>query len=360
MNDIEHNGVSVVVPIYNSEKYLVRCIDSLVNQSYSLLEILLIDDGSTDGCGTICDGYAEKYRQVKTYHKENGGISDAKNYGIAKATGKHVLFVDSDDYVDSQYVDNLVLPIINKHTDMVVCGYQIDYENDNYTLDAKTNFSKEYFKNDIAEAIFDLDSYGLFNVTVCKIYNRGILIKNGIKFDVNLTPGEDLIFNCNYFKYITSIHIVECTPYHYIRRDEVSLVNTYRSNLFDLVQIFNRSRKDLYDYYDMKSYKYEKMYGSTYINYLGACIPNMYRSNCDTTKNDKKTLIRRIISDSQLRYYISICDNSRGFTKLFVNLCKMKSVSLFYYAYTFLFILRNNFSRIYRRLRKVIFTKSRL
>ena len=99
--------ITIVVPVYKVEKYLKKCVDSLLCQTYKNIEIILVDDGSPDTCPQLCDEYAQKNSNVVTYHKPNGGLSDARNYGVQKASGDWIVFVDSDDYVESSYVEDL-------------------------------------------------------------------------------------------------------------------------------------------------------------------------------------------------------------------------------------------------------------
>ena len=99
--------ISIIVPIYNVEKYIKKCIDSIINQTYTNLEIILVDDGSPDNCGKICDKYKEKDDRIKVIHKKNGGLSDARNAGIDIATGEYITFIDSDDYVAENYIEVL-------------------------------------------------------------------------------------------------------------------------------------------------------------------------------------------------------------------------------------------------------------
>lgn len=120
--------ISVIVPVYNVEKYLKRCVDSILNQTYKNLEIILVDDGSPDRCGKICDEYAVKDNRVKVIHKENGGLSDARNTGIDVAKGKYISFIDSDDYVENEYVELLYTALINDRTDMAIGSHKVIYE----------------------------------------------------------------------------------------------------------------------------------------------------------------------------------------------------------------------------------------
>ena len=127
MNDIL---ISIVVPIYNVESYLHRCIDSLINQTYKAIEIILVDDGSTDSCGKICDDYEKRYTNIKVIHKDNGGLSDARNCGLDKVMGEYVFFIDSDDYIALNTVEKFVdVALNNIGVDMIVGQYEKVDEN---------------------------------------------------------------------------------------------------------------------------------------------------------------------------------------------------------------------------------------
>ena len=114
MNKNEAPLISVIVPVYNVEKYLAKCIDSIIAQTYTNLEILLVDDGATDSSGAICDEYAQKESRIRVIHKENGGLSDARNRGIAEARGEYLGFIDSDDYIDVDMYE-LLYNLIQKY-----------------------------------------------------------------------------------------------------------------------------------------------------------------------------------------------------------------------------------------------------
>lgn len=116
--------VSVIIPIYNVEMYLERCIDTVINQTYSNLEIILVDDGSPDNCPQICERYKLTDDRIKVIHKANGGLSDARNAGIEQATGKYIIFIDSDDYVEKEMIEKLYLSIVSNEADVAIAGYE--------------------------------------------------------------------------------------------------------------------------------------------------------------------------------------------------------------------------------------------
>lgn len=119
---MENDLISIVVPIYKVEKYLEQCIRSIINQTYQNIEIILVDDGSPDNCGKMCDDYATKDGRIKVIHKQNGGLSDARNHGIEAATGKYITFVDSDDYIDEKYIEELHNAIKTNNVKVSQCG----------------------------------------------------------------------------------------------------------------------------------------------------------------------------------------------------------------------------------------------
>ena len=210
--------VSIVVPVYNSEKYLIKCVDSILKQSYKNLEILLIDDGSTDRSYDICCDLAKKDNRIVVKQKSNGGVSSARNLGILTSNGEFILFVDSDDTVNEKYVELLVNPLLNNKYDVSICGF-FDVVNDVYykkidinNISIEGNIEKIFFK--IYPMIF----------SVCNIaYKRNFLNANRLSFDENMRQGEDIYFNINYFKYINSIFLVNEYLYNYYHREHDSL-----------------------------------------------------------------------------------------------------------------------------------------
>lgn len=161
--------VTVIVPVYNVEKYLKKCVDSILCQTLSNIEIILVNDGSTDNSGKICDAYSKKDERIKVYHKENGGLSSARNYGIEKANGKYLGFVDSDDYIDSDMYELLLDNLIKFDADMSLCGLFDMYKG----KPQKTNTEDRTFEATPEEAIKIVLEAEITSVTaVNKLYKR--------------------------------------------------------------------------------------------------------------------------------------------------------------------------------------------
>lgn len=204
--------ISVIVPVYNVEKYLCSCIDSILAQTFTDFELLLIDDGSRDKSGEICDEYANKDCRVKVFHKENGGVSSARNLGIDESKGKYLFFVDSDDIISSFYIEMFVNYIKKNDSVCVVCKYtnrlsllknQID------SIKTKEMTSSE-FLDEIWISEGKLDGY-LWN----KMFKRKILIDLNIRFDEKVSIWEDMLFVVEYFVNISTVVFVDAVLYYY-------------------------------------------------------------------------------------------------------------------------------------------------
>lgn len=159
--------ISVIIPVYRVEKELERCVKSLSSQTYRDFEVILVDDGSPDQCPALCDMYAEKYPWIRTLHKENGGLSDARNAGVKLARGKYVTFVDSDDWVSPRYLQSLITPVIEQRADISVVDFQlVDSEKCIYEArEGKNSFkvmdAKEVFKEILYQTYRDVCAWGI-------------------------------------------------------------------------------------------------------------------------------------------------------------------------------------------------------
>jgi len=202
--------ISVIVPVYNMEKLMRRCIDSILVQTFTDYECLLIDDGSKDGSPAICDEYAYKDVRFKTYHKPNGGLSDARNYGLERAIGDYTIFFDPDDYVDSTYLEELYSKAIVEDADMVMCG--IFYEDQN-----QCRFSKQQpTALDHWAVLKDLLDTTIYGFTVNKLIRRSCYIQYHVVYPTNIYGCEDQYALCALLKNDIKISYLPRAFYHYI------------------------------------------------------------------------------------------------------------------------------------------------
>ena len=203
--------ISVIVPVYNAEKYLCRCIDSILSQTFTDFELLLINDGSKDGSDAICDEYAAKDNRVRVFHKENGGVSSARNLGLDNAKGEWITFVDSDDFIPS---DSLKSLSNNNSEDLIIGEFQ--YSNGENLFGLRWN-DNSVERNDFSEFLsLNIDT-SFFRAPWCKLFKNKIITECDLRFDVSLMLGEDTIFVNTYLLYCNSIRICKYTYYLQIR-----------------------------------------------------------------------------------------------------------------------------------------------
>lgn len=208
---------SVIVPVYNVEKYLPRCIDSILSQTFTDFELLLIDDGSKDKSGSICDEYAQKDSRVRAFHKLNGGVSSARNFGLKNAHGKWICFCDSDDWVEKTWLE------IFKKGDSYELVIQSFFAKNWMGRDSETTVQMPQFigkyKQDL-KVLFDL-SYKYHNIGFiwCRAFKRNIINKNKIRFNIDYKIREDELFVFQYMEHVQSFIICPEGAYHYICPD---------------------------------------------------------------------------------------------------------------------------------------------
>lgn len=220
--------ISVIIPVYNVAPYLDACISSVVAQTYKKWECILVDDGSTDGSGVICDQWATKDERISVIHQTNGGVSKARNRGIAESLGEYVVFVDSDDTIGSDYLYCLVKA---PRADIVVSGIRQEMTDGN-TVDFKPLGDKTFeFNQEHVDAFVALNEKFLFYGPVAKLYMASIVKLHAIKFPLNCSYGEDLQFNLKYLNFVKSISQVDNISYYY-RRGTDTLSTKARSNQF--------------------------------------------------------------------------------------------------------------------------------
>ena len=220
--------ISVIIPVYNVESYLDECIQSVVNQSYSDWECILVDDGSTDGSGDICDEWARKDKRIRFVHQENRGVSRARNRGIEESNGEYITFVDSDDWLDSDFLSDLLID----SADIVVSGHVIEKDKADQE-ECKPMVSKVFLLNeDSVDDFVALNELFLFFAPWGKLYRSDLMRECRCFFPENCSYGEDLQFNYQYLEHVDSILQVAKANYHYRKISTESLSTKKRPNQF--------------------------------------------------------------------------------------------------------------------------------
>lgn len=206
--------ISIIIPVYNVAEYLSQCLETVCGQTYKNLEIILIDDGSTDGSGRICDEWGKKDNRIRVVHKENGGVSSARNEGLRIATGEYIGFVDSDDWIEVEMYEKLIEGIGS--SDAVSCGYMdYPYGDENAPVPKGTKALPPCSYPDAIIALFERNGY--FTTLWSKLFRRPVVFHNGkyIPLDTSLSFGEDEVWLCRVLKRCNSVAFVPAPLYHW-------------------------------------------------------------------------------------------------------------------------------------------------
>lgn len=277
MNDL----VSIIVPIYNVEKYLDRCIKSIVQQTYTYLEIILVDDGSPDQCPHICDEWCKRDSRIRVIHKSNGGLSDARNAGLSVATGEYIAFVDSDDWIHEQYVELLYRAVKEYNVDISACDVCLVY------TEMKKNISNnpgvQVYETE--QALNTLISGKIFRAVAWnKLYHRDLL--EGEQFEIGRYH-EDEFFTYRILGKVQKMVFISEELYYYFQR-EGSIMNSISYKHLDSLDAYI-DRIKYFENNFSKLYKIDKM------KFCVSCI-NFYQESFKLDNKEKKQCIARIKS----------------------------------------------------------------
>ena len=245
--------VTVVVPVYNVEKYLDRCIDSIVNQTYKNLEIILVDDGSPDNCPQMCDAWAGRDNRIKVIHKQNTGAGMARNTGIENSCGEYILFVDSDDFIDVKTIEKCIQKIKNTQSDIVMFGRYTAFADgkmkETPIVTDKYFFSGTAILKDILPGLF-IHERGIGISSCNKIFKSSLIKENNLKFKSEREIlSEDAIFHLELFKFVNTVTIIPESFYYYFE-NENSFSKSYKRDLQRYNNNFLETCLDICKQYD--------------------------------------------------------------------------------------------------------------
>ncbi len=298
--------ISIVVPVYNVEKYLKRCIDSLIRQTYENIEIVLVNDGSKDNSGLICDALAEMDSRIRVFHKKNGGLSDARNYGIEHASGDYLCFVDSDDYISCDYCMKMYEIAIKEDADIVICQYdRFEGERFNDSSEQKDN----YIICDKHEALKNLYSREgeLYTLAWNKLYKKSVI--GDIRYPVGLV-NEDEFTTYKFILNSEKIVVLDSVLYYYFRNENsITTANKYMENM-DVFKALRERKKVLQECNNMSDII--KLHDKTFLNRIIFRNKNLMTTN----KVKYKELLR-----TYRKYYIDTIGNVKGIGYIIYYIC---------------------------------------
>lgn len=233
--------ISVIVPTFNTEKYLRCCVDSILAQTFTDYELLLIDDGSTDGSEVICDKYAEKDTRIKVLHKNNGGVSSARNLGLDNAKGEWITFCDSDDWVFPCWLDNFMSKEVSNEIDLLIQGFKTDRSIGEILKEDTEQYYGANFESPVKDAITNLIQSGIFGYVWNKCFRRDCIETHKLRFDCSLSLHEDEMFIIDFLAYAKKVRSVSNIGYYYHVPDWGA---KYKFEFSRFVSLFNKADKN--------------------------------------------------------------------------------------------------------------------
>lgn len=289
--------VSIIVPVYNAEKYLSRCISSILNQTYKLIEVILINDGSIDDSGVICDRYAKRDHRVQVIHQQNAGPSVARNTGIETATGDYIQFVDADDFIEATMTAQLV-EAMKSEIQLVICGYKMVHKNATAIIPSIAGI---YANADFLKHIGELYHQVLLPSPCNKLYDAAIINDYQIRFDKHFTMGEDLLFNLAYLHVCDRIRVSRDALYHYWMNHD-SLTKGFNKDLMENQQLLIERVEGFL--LEKDCYTADNRYFMSIIqaNSIVNVLNNLFHQHSNLTPRQKKHAITKIISADHMMH----------------------------------------------------------
>ncbi len=315
--------ISVIIPVYNVEQYLPRCLDSVLIQTYCNLEIILVDDGSKDRSGVICDEFATKDSRIKVFHQKNAGVSCARNVGLDIACGDYVGFIDSDDYIESDFYEVLVKNAVAHNADISYCGIKLVEPNGSVHERFNTSCRCEKRPSEIIKGFFFNEEIKEHMYSQCnKIFKREVLA--GVRYKEGYALGEDILFVFETLGKCNMLCLEDRTMYHYLRRENSAMTSAFSDKRMDYIKaaedIVNICENN-YDYAvaDAKHWAYiHKLITCRQL----ICNPEYYKKHVDKFNSMKKELLKgmrehfkRLNRNRKMDFFL-VCYFPYGYTLL--------------------------------------------
>lgn len=308
--------ISIIIPIYNTGIYLKRCLESVINQNLKEIEIILIDDGSTDISGEICDQYARRDKRIKVIHKKNEGVSIARNEGIREAQGEYIAFIDSDDWIEPNMYESMYNKATLQNCEIVICDAITVWENNNTQEDTIVQLKQDcHISRDEVTPKLLTEIAG--SAWRC-IYKNTIIQEHQLIFPIGLKFSEDRIFNIYAIGLSTNIYYIKKPFYNRVMR-KGSAVNKYYINMFDIAKdVLNRTYMAIDRAWNNKS-DFIDIYKEQIVQYGLMAIYNEFHRDCNKTLREKYLTIKMICNDKELVDILNTTQELGGKSNLIKN-----------------------------------------
>lgn len=356
--EINNIKVSVIIPVYNTELYLERCLNSIINQSFKNIELIIVNDNSTDNSPNIIKSFMQKYDNIKYIdNKENKGVSNCRNEAIKISEGEYILFVDSDDYLDENMIETMYNEATTNDLDIAICGYYLDYEDgnsQNKIINLEEN--KIYDGNEILSEILHHKN-GITGHSWNKMLKASIIKENDIQYPEHMKIYEDVAFFSKLFPYCKKIKNIKKTFYHYIQRNNSSIKTIDERVILDTEEIVMLVNKNINELNLMDKFKNE--YCAFVMRMFSVASHKIYSYSNNSTI--QKEYIKRLMTSDIL----NIKENYREFDSSYtydlfhkISLISLKisncNPNTYHIIYKYLFKMQNLSIHMYKAVKPIL------
>lgn len=326
MNSVK---VSIIMPVYKVEDYVAKAIESIEKQTLKEWEFLIVDDGTPDCSGEICDEYAEKDSRIHVIHKENGGAPSARNVAIDIAQGEYMYFMDSDDWAEPKMLEEMYALAKKNNSQLVVAGFYIDTYYDKENCITEKIFVDEAVYDNAVD--FRKNAYKYFDRNMLytpwnKLYETEYIRKNNLKFPQTLW--DDFPFNISVVKNVERVTVSTNAYYHFIRARAESETAAYRANMYEKREEEHGWMVDLYKTWEIYDEKSKEMIARRYIERFVGCVENLTNPNCDLKYREKREKVKMMLGKKRVDQTLVLAVPRSIYMKLMLIPIKMKNVTL--------------------------------
>lgn len=349
MSDIK---VSIIMPVYKVEEYVGKAIESIQAQTLKEWEFLIVDDGTPDRSGKICDEYAAKDERIHVIHKENGGAPSARNLAIDMAKGEYMYFLDSDDWAEPTMLEDMYKLAKRDQAQLVVAGFYIDtyYEKDKY-------LTADYVVEDAVypdKESFRTNAYKLFDKNLLytpwnKLYESRYIMENNLRFPT--TFWDDFPFNVSIVRNVERVTVTSKQYYHFLRARSESETTAYRPGMYEKREEEHGWMVNLYKEWKVQDYASMEMIARRYVERFIGCVENITNPKCEMTESEKRNEIKKMLANPRLKKMFKIAKPRSIYMKVMVLPLKWNSTMLTYMEAKLITLVKTKNTKLFTKLK---------
>jgi glycosyltransferase EpsJ len=344
--------VSIIMPVYRVEQYIARSIESMLHQTWADFEFLIVDDGSPDRSGELCDAYAKNDSRITVFHTGNQGAALARNFAIPKASGKYLYFMDADDWAEPTMLEDMVRIAEQSEAQCVIAGYYIDtyYDTDRFMTTSLLYPSRMY---DSAQ-VFREEAHFLFDKNLLytpwnKLYRRDYILSHNIVFPD--TFWDDFPFNLAVFRDIERVAVTEKQYYHFIRQRAESETAKYNPNMYEKRKEENEWMLELYRHWGIENPTVKEFLARRHIERILGCFENITNKNSGLSRRAMKQAIRVILEDPQVETALRDAEPRSVWTSLLLVPIRRENISWIYLQSRFISFIKAHNVKLFALLK---------